>query len=1355
MAKGPAAKPKPSRDQAAARGRQPRQEHPMVRKARMEAEGLSEPSSPDGTTSDSAASPAPPAAAPAIATTATPPPPTPTPPPPKEKRSATASAADAPPAEEHKLQQWTGKTPKSLLYEFCQRQKWAKPAFHTVPGSGHGCRARCVVNDLKTKDGERIFETPEGYPTALEAQHHVAAITLYHISGTPHYRLMDTEFKNTWLTTEAQTKEGRKLAKGRKVAGYGEILPREDTRAAAAKREAAALARKQVDEETAKVREVTDTNAPLMVSISDRCRVVVEEALRKLRNGQLLRLPAAEHTASVHARERQSLESRLVGMGFSLDHARSAVTMIEQPPSSEHALDWLCLNLKDNEMPSGFGRENHMEFVQHKQDRDIADMPADEQAAMHLARFGFHQRWSLWAARMFPEHDSALLGLLSIYTQFFLQEAMAAGNSEPPLNFGPVDHSEERDALQSIFDDLRHHVMQYGDVPVSVYELSFATDGLDGHGRLVVYVSSDYPTVAPLTLIHHDALAEDQWLAAMHTLANMAFGMRGEMMLFSLITWVTQSLGSITGAGLSHPPLPVDALPTQDGAQTAADHTATSAGKPRRERGDRGPRDRARMSPKVLSDEAETKINEALYDELKERQANSKYQQMLQGRCVLPAYVEREKLLRTINSNQVTVICGDTGCGKSTQVPQLLLDDMVMQMRGARCQIMVTQPRRVAALSLAARVADERAEAIGGSVGYQIRGEQRSTAGKTRLLFCTTGILLRMLSDQSALRNVSHVIVDEVHERSVDSDFLLIILKRLLAASPQLKIVLMSATVDVTLFSNYFHGAPVVTIPGRIFPVDEFFLEEVVRITGYEPDQSTRVGRTSAAMLQSANDKSAEAMAQAADAADHADSVEAERQAAQDKAESKERINVDLLEQLCVYIHRNSSSGAVLIFMPGIMEITDVCRRLQRNAEIGEHVHALPLHSSLTPQEQRRVFLPAPDGKRKFVVATNIAETSITIDDIVYVIDTGKVKETQYDPQRHLSILMETWVSKASAKQRKGRAGRVRKGVCYRLFSRRLYERLDPHTAPEMCRTSLHQLCLQVKLLQLGMIAPVLFEAISAPEEKAILAAVALLVQVGALTHSEDLTPLGRHLAQLPVDVRIGILALYGCMLRCADTALTIAAVMSTRSPFMYPLACREEAAECHRQWATGKSDHIAAASAYSAWVNAEVTRSGRAFAEENFISDQTMRTAMELKQQLAEELSSLGFLPPGITVHKLRKSKQGDGLISLAKEQCEFSLDGRVVRAVLCAALGSNLVRVVRPQARYHAVMGGAVQKEDKARQLKLFTKDHTRVYIHPQSLNFDIGAFNSPWLVYFDKAQTSKIFVRDTYAPLAAVAI
>ncbi|VAH04187.1 unnamed protein product [Triticum turgidum subsp. durum] len=474
----------------------------------------------------------------------------------------------------------------------------------------------------------------------------------------------------------------------------------------------------------------------------------------------------------------------------------------------------------------------------------------------------------------------------------------------------------------------------------------------------------------------------------------------------------------------------------------------------------------------------------------------------------LPAFKAREEFLKAVAANQVLVISGETGCGKTTQLPQFILEEEIDNLRGADCSIICTQPRRISAISVAARVGSERGEELGETVGYQIRLESKRST-QTRLLFCTTGVLLRKLVQEPDLVGVSHLLVDEIHERGMNEDFLIIILRDLLPRRPDLRLVLMSATINAELFSKYFGDAPIMHIPGFTFPVAELFLEDILEKTQYKikSERDNFQGNSRKKRLASVkNDPLADVFQDVDINKEYGNYSITTRQSLE--AWSVTELDLSLVEGTIEYICRHEGEGAILVFLTGWDEISKLLDKIKGNNLLGNSNKflVLPLHGSMPTVNQREIFDRAPANMRKIVLATNIAESSITIDDVVYVIDCGKAKETSYDALNKLACLLPSWISKASAHQRRGRAGRVQPGVCYRLYPKVIHDAMPQFQLPEILRTPLQELCLTIKSLQLGAVASFLAKSLQPPDPLSVKNAIELLKTIGALDDLEELT---------------------------------------------------------------------------------------------------------------------------------------------------------------------------------------------------------------------------------------------------------
>ncbi|XP_066481425.1 putative ATP-dependent RNA helicase DHX57 [Tiliqua scincoides] len=772
------------------------------------------------------------------------------------------------------------------------------------------------------------------------------------------------------------------------------------------------------------------------------------------------------------------------------------------------------------------------------------------------------------------------------------------------------------------------------------------------------------------------------------------------------------------------------------------------------------------------------------------KKSSRHYQTMLQERQKLPAWEKRETILGLLNKHQVLVVSGMTGCGKTTQIPQFILDSSLEGPSSKLANIICTQPRRISAISVAERVAKERTERVGITVGYQIRLESVMSSA-TRLLYCTTGVLLRRLEGDMTLQEFTHVIIDEVHERTEESDFLLLVLKDIMVQRPDLRILLMSATLNAELFSQYFNACPIVNIPGRTFPVDQFFLEDAIAATRYvlehgspymrrtkqAPGKKARHSRTAAEEVEEDLKRAGLVPSTVCSQSTVKDSMPDQQltfhqlliryrgfSASVLKTMANmdlDKVNLELIEALLEWIVSDKHSyppGAVLVFLPGLAEIKTLYKQLQSNALFNnrhsKRCVVYPLHSSLSSEEQQSVFIKPPPGVTKIIISTNIAETSITIDDVVYVIDSGKMKEKRFDPSKGMESLEDTFVSKANALQRKGRAGRVASGVCFHLFTSHHYNHhLLKQQLPEIQRVPLEQLCLRIKILEMFSthgLQSVLSQLIEPPTTESLRASKSRLQDVGALTSDEKLTPLGYHLASLPVDVRIGKLMLFGTIFRCLDPALTIAASRAYKSPFVSPWDKREEAFKKKLEFSVGNSDYLALLQAYKGWrlSSKESYQASHNFCRENFLSESVLQEMASLKRQFTELLSDIGFVKEGLRARDIERrwSQGGDGVLDATGEEANSNAENvKLISAMLCAALYPNVVQVKTPEGKYQKTSTGAVKMKPKPGELKFVTKNDGYVNIHPSSVNYQTRHFDSPYLVYHEKIKTSRVFIRD----------
>ncbi|GJJ13213.1 hypothetical protein Clacol_007464 [Clathrus columnatus] len=729
-----------------------------------------------------------------------------------------------------------------------------------------------------------------------------------------------------------------------------------------------------------------------------------------------------------------------------------------------------------------------------------------------------------------------------------------------------------------------------------------------------------------------------------------------------------------------------------------------------------------RDQQKSLKYPENTRTNDQILQEIDETRQRENVLSLFQERQKLPAWSAKDSFLEQFRRHRVVICVGETGSGKTTQVPQYILDDYVDAVRAnktqglslAQYQIIVTQPRRVAAVSVASRVSAERGD--DGSVSYSIRGESNSTS-RTKILFCTTGVALRRLNAGDGFDKVNVIIVDEVHERSVDSDFLLLELRDLLKRNSNIKVVLMSATINHDVFLNYFEGAALVSIPGRTHPVDD--IKPAQKQT--EKDlQSFRDMYKS----QGFDDASVQAL---------------------ENLTRSGRIDYQLIVATVLFIVSNKNDGSVLIFLPGVQEIKK-CMDLIK-ASLGTSVEVLPLHANLTSDEQKKVFKRT--AKRKIIISTNVAETSITIDDVVYVIDTGKVKEISYDIDSGLSQLAERWISKAAARQRRGRAGRTQPGECYKLYTRQQHEDWDNFPVPEILRTPLESLLLSAKAMRGNEdVRAFLGKAVDPPPMATIEKTWVVLQELGAINEHNNITALGRLLTLLPVDLRLGKMLVLSIIFNCLEPILTLAACLSSKPLFISPIDKREDATKARLKFMAMNSDLLTDVNAYDECTKVATTGGDsalRKFCEDSFISFTAIKDITTLREDLLEALSSAGF-----TIESSVSSS--------------MTGSSALLQSIVMAGLHPRIARVTLPSSaiKFDKIQSGTIQRAQEAREFRIFDLDAgtdidhrgQRVFLHPNSVMFNRDKWKEPFICYFRKTFTTKPYLRDaTEVPLYAV--
>ncbi|KAF7716622.1 DEAH box Pre-mRNA-splicing factor ATP-dependent RNA helicase, PRP43 subfamily [Penicillium ucsense] len=635
---------------------------------------------------------------------------------------------------------------------------------------------------------------------------------------------------------------------------------------------------------------------------------------------------------------------------------------------------------------------------------------------------------------------------------------------------------------------------------------------------------------------------------------------------------------------------------------------------------------------------------------------STKYFSILKTRRDLPVHAQRDEFLQLYQQSQILVFVGETGSGKTTQIPQFVLFDDLPQTQ--RKMVACTQPRRVAAMSVAQRVAEEMDVKLGEEVGYSIRFEDK-TSQKTILKYMTDGMLLREAMHDHNLSRYSTIMLDEAHERTMATDVLMGLLKEVVQRRPDLKIIIMSATLDAQKFQRYFMDAPLLAVPGRTHPVEVFYTPE--------PEQ---------------------------------DYVEA-------------------AIRTVLQIHATEDEGDILVFLTGEEEIEDAARKISmeaeemvREADAGP-LKVYPLYGSLPPHMQQRIFDPAPaplrkGGRpgRKVIVSTNIAETSLTIDGIVYVVDPGFSKQKIYNPRIRVESLLVSPISKASAQQRAGRAGRTRPGKCFRLYTEEAFKKeLIEQTYPEVLRSNLSSTVLELK--KLGIDDLVHFDLMDPPAPETLMRALEELNYLACLDDDGNLTELGRLASEFPLDPALAVMLISSPEFYCSNEILSITALLSVPQLFVRPNSQRKRADEMKNLFAHQDGDHLTMLNVYHAFKSPEAQANPKQWCHDHFLSLRSLQSADNVRMQL------------------LRIMERSElEMISTPFEDKKYYEN---IRRALCAGFFMQVAR-----------------KESQGKSVYTTIKDNQNVLLHPST----VLAHDAEWVLYNEFVLTTKNYIRTVTA-------
>ena len=621
--------------------------------------------------------------------------------------------------------------------------------------------------------------------------------------------------------------------------------------------------------------------------------------------------------------------------------------------------------------------------------------------------------------------------------------------------------------------------------------------------------------------------------------------------------------------------------------------------------------------------------------------AEKKALSMEETRKSLPIYAYRDQFLAALEEYQILVIVGETGSGKTTQLPQYLHEAGYTK---GGLKVGCTQPRRVAAMSVAARVADEMGVKVGNEVGYSIRFED-ATSEKTILKYMTDGMLLREFMTEPDLGGYSALMIDEAHERTVHTDILLALVKDLARERPDLKLLISSATMNASKFAEYFDDAPIFNIPGRRYPVDIHYTPQ---------PEANYLAAAITTVFQ---------------------------------------------------IHTTQGKGDILVFLTGQDEIEAAEQNITEiSRKLGSRVPELvicPIYANLPSELQAKIFEPTPEGARKVVLATNIAETSLTIDGIVYVIDPGFVKENIYNPATGMSKLVAVPCSRASANQRSGRAGRVGPGKCFRLYTKWAFmNEMEESTTPEIQRTNLNGVVLLLKSLGINELLD--FEFMDPPPTETLIGALNQLFALQALNHQGELTKMGRQMAEFPADPMLAKAILAADKLGCVEEVLSIVSMLSEASALFFRPKDKKIHADSARARFTVKEggDHLTLLNIWNQWVDSDFSY---VWAKENFLQQRSLTRARDVRDQLAK------------LCERVEVTISSCGAADLVP-----------IQKAITAGFFPNAARLQRGGDSYRTV------------------KNNNTVYVHPSSVLMDS---NPPikMVIYYELVQTTKEYMRN----------
>ncbi|KAL6947004.1 hypothetical protein ACO0QE_001861 [Hanseniaspora vineae] len=1205
---------------------------------------------------------------------------------------------------------WTGKLPHTLLHEQCQKRKWNKVEYDMRRIGDKGMLAMAILSytDPKTREtltvkmndpvyrsnGEGVVEPQE---TPLEARHFASTLALHRIAYNVNLQMMlPPNHRILWNKLESYRKTLLKdnpaqCAKIFDTDPFKTILEERKLKEQEEKQKQAKLEqerRKKLNEPVVLMETLNLPDSPstkgmkvskaphtknhdqrskknkiisfpkkvwestVFIDLSEQARLTIEQKVKKHINWIAKQTSA---TADEITANQEQLKSLLLNLGFSKNH-------VEESLNYSDPLSFLLFNLPAEDLPAYFKKRQE----DSKNVINFNTLPlADKNKIERLMEVGCSMDEVQYALEMNEWKENQACSYLT--------------SSILPSGITSVDYQEDELDPDMWENEVGSLQAIYGEATFKLLEPDVCLITFNSQLKMKVYKTAAYPFEIPGLIVStfSKSVVLPNYIKR-EILTKLVRNIQesnllGDMMLFYICDWLQENVSKI----VENPgPLLDPKYLTSTGS--ASNGGAVGQQKSTKRRGN---------SALKLSNEEITKLKNQYNSNL----TTFEYKQMISQRQKLPAWKKQDLIVDIIMNHQVTLITGETGSGKSTQVVQFLLDELIAKRNDFNTKIICTQPRRISAIGLGERVSDERCTKLGeDEVGYIIRGVNK-TKPNTRIKFMTTGVLVRVLQGDLSMLNDTIVVIDEVHERSIDTDLIVILLKNVLKKVKNMKIVLMSATVSVEIFQKYFKNLGQCHIEGRTFPITEYFLDDIIPMIDFKINR----GFNNKYDQDDVYDEEDDDMQNGVSRRNKDQYVSPSLDSHFFKSG---QINYDLISETVLYVDKKlyaeKNDGSIIVFLPGVAEIDKCCRNLRSLG--GADFVVLPLHSALSPDEQKKVFNKYKN-KRKIVVATNIAETSITIDDCVVTIDTGRAKSMFYSAKDNTTRLVENFISKAESKQRKGRAGRVRSGYSYKLYSKDIYENtMIDLPIPEIRRVALESLYLNVKAMNIKDVIGFLSTGLDPPPLTAMKKAESLLTTGGLLSEvDQSLTQLGKYISMMPVmDAKHGKILIYSILFGCADIGVLIASVLSVSDmPFIGGFENRDRIKKIVMKHGKEDGDLLAVIKLVFEYLNIPLSSGRRSFLHDNLLSYNKMNEISSSNSQFYSILKDTGFLPFNYKRGDKWFNRNGDNM--------------KIVRSILTGAFYPNLARVQLPDAKFAMTSAGAIEKDPDAKKIRYWIRN------------------------------------------------